>query len=126
MALSVLWVGLGGFLGTVCRYGTGLWLARLVTTPQMPWATWLVNILGSMAMGAIVALAGKGFISDHNWRLFLTVGFCGGFTTFSAFAYENLYMLQESQYLQAFLYTLGSLISCLLAVALGFWIGNKC
>lgn len=77
-------------------------------------------------MGLIVAVAGKGFITDQNWRLFLTVGFCGGFTTFSAFAYENLYMLQESQYMQSFLYILGSLVSCLLAVALGFWIGNKC
>lgn len=126
MALSVLWVGLGGFLGTVCRYSAGLWLARLLPSPQIPWATWFVNILGSLVMGLIVAVAGKGFITDQNWRLFLTVGFCGGFTTFSAFAYENLYMLQESQYMQSFLYILGSLVSCLLAVALGFWIGNKC
>lgn len=113
-------------MGTVCRYGAGLWLARLFPSPQLPWATGFVNILGSMLMGFIVALAGKGFMTDLNWRLFLTVGFCGGFTTFSAFAYENLYMLQESQYMQSFLYILGSLVTCLLAVALGFWIGNKC
>ncbi|MEK7855013.1 MAG: fluoride efflux transporter CrcB [Acidobacteriota bacterium] len=84
-----------------------------------PFGTFAVNILGCLLIGMVFGLSQR-----HEWlspelRMFLTVGFCGGFTTFSAFAYENIILLQEKDYLTFALYSVLSFAVCLLVTLAG-------
>ncbi|MDR2839965.1 MAG: CrcB family protein, partial [Paludibacter sp.] len=83
MLLKILFVGLGGFLGSAARY----LLTLLIKNPErlFPLGTFAVNIIGSFVIGILFALIGKNALSE-TWRLFLMAGICGGFTTFSAFS----------------------------------------
>jgi fluoride exporter len=111
-------IGTGGFIGSVARYILSQWMQRVFET-TFPIGTLIVNILGSFIIGIIYAFSEKGGILTPEWRMFLAVGLCGGFTTFSSFAYENLSMLGFQQYLYSALYIGASLIFGLLAVYLG-------
>lgn len=120
----VLLVGAGGFFGSIARYLTVISVDRKVNS-VFPFGTLTVNILGSLILGVVLALLSRktGNYSDQ-WRLFLGTGFCGGFTTFSAFAVENLNLLQEKFPSSAFLYIIASLAGGLLAVWSGFAIAR--
>jgi fluoride exporter len=111
-------IGTGGFIGSVARYVLSQWMQRMFET-TFPIGTLFVNILGSFIIGIIYALSEKGGILSPELRMFLAVGICGGFTTFSSFAYENLNMLSLQQYFYTALYIGASLILGLLAVYLG-------
>jgi CrcB protein len=112
----------GGGAGSLLRYLIGK-TALYSPVIGFPWHTFTVNIAGSFLLGLLM-----GFFAFHNspalqpWRLLLGVGFCGGFTTFSAFAYENVQLLQNNQPTAFLLYTAGSLIAGLLALAIGLWL----
>jgi len=121
MVQNMLLVGAGGFLGSVLRYGSGQIMLKLFASNH-PIGTFFVNIVGSFLIGLILGLSDKGVILTMNWKLFLAVGFCGGFTTFSAFAFENLSFLQSQQFMMSFLYISASLVLGLAAVYLGFLI----
>lgn len=110
-----LLVGTGGFLGSILRYSAGLYAAKIFKL-NFPYGTFVVNIIGCLLIGLILGFSEKENWVNDNWRLFLAIGFCGGFTTFSSFAYENLSMLQNHNYTGFFLYTAGSLILGLIAV----------
>jgi CrcB protein len=112
---NIIWVGLGGMLGAVARYFFGL----LIKSVTFPYATGIVNIVGALMMGLIMGLSIKGQISP-NLRLFLATGICGGFTTFSAFAWENLELLQQQRYGSFLAYTFGTLALGLAATAIGY------
>ena len=114
----LLIIGTGGFIGSVFRYLLSQWMQRIFET-TFPVGTLVVNIAGSFIIGIIYALSEKGGILTPEWRMFLAVGICGGFTTFSSFAYENLNMLNLEQYLYTTIYVGASLIFGLLAVYLG-------
>lgn len=119
----MLLAGLGGFLGSALRYGFGQIMLKFFET-NFPLGTFFVNIVGSLLIGLALGFFEKGSLLTINWKLFLAVGFCGGFTTFSSFAYENLNLLQNQQYFLSFIYISISLILGLLAVYLGFWIAK--
>ena len=112
---NIIWVGLGGMLGAVARYFFGL----LIKSATFPYATGIVNIVGALIMGFIMGLAIKGQISP-SLRLFVATGICGGFTTFSAFAWENLELLQQQRYGSFLAYTFGTLALGLAATAIGY------
>lgn len=114
----ILIVGTGGFIGSVSRYLVSQFLQKTFET-TFPLGTMTVNIIGSFLIGIIYALSEQSEIISAEWRIFLAVGFCGGFTTFSSFAYENFSMLSVQQYLYSALYAGLSLILGLLAVYLG-------
>ncbi|HEX6224533.1 MAG TPA: fluoride efflux transporter CrcB [Chryseolinea sp.] len=117
---KILIVGLGGFLGSVARYIT----AKAVDDklgPVFPYGTLAVNLVGSFLLGVIYALAIRKAGLTENGRLFLGVGFCGGFTTFSAFALENFNLLQEKLIGTSLLYMGLSLLGGILALAGGIW-----
>ncbi|HKK81653.1 MAG TPA: fluoride efflux transporter CrcB [Prolixibacteraceae bacterium] len=115
---AILIVGTGGFLGSVSRY-LGQIAVEKVMHSSFPWGTFVVNILGSFIIGMIYALAEKGNLLSAEWRLFLAVGFCGGFTTFSSFAYNNLNLLKD-QAIGMFLWnTMGSIILGITMVYVG-------
>jgi fluoride exporter len=116
MFKNFLLVGLGGAIGSMLRYAISL----LVTVKQFPYGTFIVNITGSFIIGAVLALSLKNELFSHNWKIFLATGICGGFTTFSAFAAENMALLQSGKYGIALMYILASLLLGIAAVVLGF------
>jgi fluoride exporter len=116
MFKNFLLVGLGGAIGSMLRYAISL----LVTVKQFPYGTFIVNIAGSFIIGAVLALSLKNELFSNNWKIFLATGICGGFTTFSAFAAENMALLQSGKYGIALMYILASLLLGIAAVVLGF------
>ena len=123
MLKNILIIGSGGFLGSIARYLVSQ-LNLTVTFHSVPVGTLLVNILGSFAIGFLTGIAEKSMILTPEWRLFLMVGLCGGFTTFSAFANENLMLIHNGQILTVLLYTGLSIFLGFLAVYLGYVITN--
>jgi CrcB protein len=118
MLRNILIVGTGGFIGSVMRYLVQIFFEKgMVTT--FPWGTFVANIVGSFIIGIVFALAEKGNFMNSEWRIFLAVGVCGGFTTFSSFAYNNLNLLKDNSYGQLLWNVGGSLFFGILAVYLG-------
>jgi len=104
---NILLVGLGGGLGSIARFLCQKYIYSWYPHP-FPFGTFLVNIFGCFLIGVFYALSEKGNLLTPEWRLFLTTGICGGFTTFSAFAYENVSLLKSGDFLYFGLYTAGS------------------
>lgn len=122
-----LWIAVGSALGGMARYWcTGM--ASRAFGETFPWGTLLINILGSLVIGFFVALTspeGGRYAVDPNIRAFVTVGICGGFTTFSAFSLQSMVLMQEGEWLQAGGYILGSVALCLLFVWLGHLLATQ-
>lgn len=119
---AVLYVGLGAFLGANARYWLGAWAATRYGT-TFPYGTLLVNVTGSFVLGfAIAYLALRTY--SPNWRLFVAVGLCGGYTTFSSYAYETLRLLEDGDLLLAFLYCVGSPVLAVVSAFAGMVIGR--
>ena len=116
--MDYLWVGLGGFLGANARYALGAWIVQRAG-PAFPWHTLLINVTGSLAIGAVLTLLTERLVADPAWRLFLVAGFLGGYTTFSSYTFEGLELLREGQWLAALWYALGSNLLGLAAAYLG-------
>lgn len=114
----MLIVGTGGFIGSVMRYLVQVFVEKGMTT-TFPWGTFIANVVGSFIIGIVFGLAEKGNVLSAEWRMFLAVGICGGFTTFSSFAYNNLNMIKEHSLLQLLWNVGGSLFFGILAVYLG-------
>lgn len=118
MLRTILLVGSGGFIGSVMRYLVQYYIEKSLTS-TFPWGTFIANIAGSLIIGIVFALAEKGNLMSAEWRIFLAVGICGGFTTFSAFAYNNFTMLNEKAWGSLFLNVGGNLFLGILAVYVG-------
>lgn len=114
--LDCLAVGLGGFAGSVLRYLAGR--LPLQSPEGFPYATLIINVLGSFAIGLIAAVAAKHADIDPRLVLFLRVGLCGGFTTFSTFSSETFSLLRAGSYVGAAAYVLLSVLLGVLAVFL--------
>ncbi|MDZ4707409.1 MAG: fluoride efflux transporter CrcB [Saprospiraceae bacterium] len=115
--ILILSVALGAALGGVLRYLFSIWLKPEVS--KFPWATLIVNLLGSFMLGLIISYFSKNEGST-TVKLMLTTGFCGGFTTFSAFSMELVLMVQKSEYLTAGVYIVASIIGGLGLAWLGY------
>jgi CrcB protein len=120
MIKQLLLVFLGGGIGSSLRYVVGNYLNSSQT--GIPYGTFLANILGSLCIGLILGLAAKNDSLSQNTILFLATGFCGGFTTFSTFAYENHVLLKSGDFLSFALYTIGSFVIGFAAVFFGIWL----
>lgn len=121
MIQKMLIVGTGGFIGSALRYIIQVYSARLLSSTY-PLGTFIVNITGCLLIGIIYAISEKGNLMGPEWRIFLTVGFCGGFTTFSTFAYDNLMLLRDNSVFQLLLNAGGSLFLGIFAVYVGILI----
>ncbi|MCY7292426.1 MAG: fluoride efflux transporter CrcB [Ferruginibacter sp.] len=121
MIKSFLLVGLGGAIGAMCRYI----ISVIWKTNSFPFPTLVINIVGSLVIGIVIALSEKNnLISDHL-KLFLATGICGGFTTFSTFSVENMLLIKAGNYLMAAVYIFTSIVACILATFVGFKIINN-
>jgi CrcB protein len=98
---QLMMVGAGGFIGSMLRFGLGGWVQRLAATAGFPYGTFVVNISGCLVIGFVAGIAEYRQIVEPGYRLFLIVGVLGGFTTFSAFAYDTLALLQDSEFVKA-------------------------
>lgn len=116
---QLLLVFLGGGFGSSLRY----FISKYLNDSQLgvPYGTFFVNILGSLIIGFLLGLAFKYKSISNETMLLLATGFCGGFTTFSAFAYENYTYFRSGDYLSLGLYTSMSLIVGIIAVVIGMW-----
>ncbi len=115
--INLLWVFIGGGLGSIARYLTGDVLKSY--TQLFPWGTLLANALSCIILGYLVAYNLKSPLSP-SYRLLLMTGFCGGFSTFSTFSSETYLLLQDGKFSLALAYVAGSLIIGLLGIILGF------
>ena len=123
---GTLMVGLGSALGGMARYGAALLLARFFGE-TFPWGTLFVNVTGSFVIGFFFTLtaAGGRLLISPDWRIFVTVGICGGYTTFSSFSLQTLVLLRGGEWFPAALNVFGSVTVCLVAVWLGvYWAGS--
>jgi CrcB protein len=123
--MTYLWVAIGSALGGMARY----WVAGFVTRlagPVFPWGTLLINMGGSFVIGLFGALTmvGGRLVVPGDLRIFVMVGICGGYTTFSSFSLQTLDLLQAGELAWAAAYILMSVSLCLLFVWLGWLMGR--
>jgi CrcB protein len=117
--MGFLIVFLGGGLGAALRHGVNLLSARLFGT-AFPWHTFIENVTGSLVMGLLAAyFAFKGGEASQHWRLFLTTGILGGYTTFSAFSLDAVLLYERGAFAQAALYVAGSVGIAIAGLAVG-------
>ncbi|WP_296638467.1 fluoride efflux transporter CrcB [Polaribacter sp.] len=117
---NLLFVFIGGGFGSVLRYCISKWLNN--TETGIPYGTFAVNILGSFLIGLILGYAAKTDTISDNHTLLLATGFCGGFTTFSTFAYENHVFLKSGDFSSFAFYTIASFAIGFLAVFAGVYV----
>jgi CrcB protein len=119
---QLFFVFIGGGLGSVLRYIISRYLNQ--TGSGFPLGTFTANILGSLLIGIIIGLAAKNNTLSQNQTLLLATGFCGGFTTFSTFAYENHVLFKSGDFTSFALYTFASFIVAFLAVFAGMYLSR--
>ena len=120
---SFLLVFLGGGLGSALRYLVASAMNQY--SKVLPFGTFTVNIIGCLLIGMILGYAQRENTLTSNQTLLLATGFCGGFTTFSAFANENLELIKNGEIFNFSIYTITSILVGILAVLIGFYLTNR-
>ena len=118
MNRNIILVGIGSMFGGIARYLAAFFITRSFLA-TFPYGTFVVNIVGCLAIGVIYGFAERFEWFSADLRLFLATGFCGGFTTFSSFAYENIQLLQDKDYVTFGAYSSLSFVIGLLAAFVG-------
>jgi CrcB protein len=119
----MLLVGVGAFVGGIARYAVGLWFVERFGT-AFPYGTLAVNVSGSFLLAFLLALVGGQVRVGPELYLLLGVGFCGGYTTFSTFAFESLALIETRAMAAATLNIVVSVALSLLATLAGLWLGR--
>ena len=123
MITQCFYVALGGAVGAVGRFLMGM--APFLPKLSFPLPTLLINLIGAFAIGLIAQLAAQKGLQNENLILFLKVGICGGFTTFSTFSLETVTLFSDGKTALGLLYIALSLVLCLLGVVFGQWLAQK-
>jgi CrcB protein len=119
----LLWICLGGAVGTGLRYGVSLVVQRLLGSSS-PVATFAVNVTGSAAMGALIVVGSQNRHLSPTLQLAMTTGLLGGFTTYSTFSFETLELIQRQAWVLATIYVLLTVLLCLAGCALGYGVAR--
>ena len=122
--MNLLAVFVGGGLGSLARYGLGI-LFNNLSANTFPFGTLAANTISSLIIGILmgIGLTGKE-TTDSVWKTFLAVGFCGGFSTFSAFSLETMELAKNGMMTQAILNVAANVVLCLAATAVGVWLAK--
>ncbi|EJF89361.1 fluoride efflux transporter CrcB [Bartonella tamiae] len=122
---ATLYVALGGAIGSIGRFWLGLAMAGL--SKNLPVGTIVINIIGSfiIAFFGALSIVGAKFPMSENLRLFVLVGLCGGFTTFSSFSLQSIELLREGAFIRGILNIFLSVVLCLCATTIGFYCAQK-
>ncbi|RZK02587.1 MAG: fluoride efflux transporter CrcB [Flavobacterium sp.] len=123
MLKTLLIIGLGGAIGSMLRYLTSLFVARFWEN-HFPLATFITNVIGCFLIGLFIGFLEKQQLANSDLKWFLITGFCGGYTTFSTFGYENFNLLQNQNMGIAFAYIASSVIIGLMAVWFGLFVAK--
>jgi CrcB protein len=124
-AATYAWVAFGGALGSMARFGLGLAVLELAGA-RFPWGTLLINVLGSFVIGWFDVLTGEfgSWSVPPDARVFVLVGLCGGFTTFSSFSLQTMQLLQGGEAVRAIANVVASVVLCLLSVWAGMMLAR--
>ena len=123
MLKTILYIAIGGAIGSVFRFLTTVLVSKFWSN-QFPLATFIINFIGCFLIGLFIGVLAKNNLADSNLKWFLVTGFCGGFTTFSAFGIENYNLFQNNNSLLAFGYIALSIILGLFAVWFGLFVSK--
>ncbi len=123
MFKTILYVAIGGAIGSVLRFITTILVSKFWSN-QFPLATFIANVIGCFLIGLFIGILTKNELNDSNLKWLLVTGFCGGFTTFSAFGMENYTLFQNNNSLLAFGYIGLSIILGLFAIWFGLFISK--
>jgi len=117
--MNIIWVGIGGFIGAIARYGISTLVYRVMGRSSLPIDTLAVNILGSFILGFFMFYGDAKWAASTVWRNFIAVGIMGALTTFSTFSYETFGMLNDNLYGEAIINILLNVLLTIAAVWLG-------
>lgn len=117
-------VFLGGGLGSLIRFGISKWVGTL-HTHYFPFGTLAANVLACFALGVVLGLADTRHLLSPSAKIFWTLGFCGGFSTFSTFSGETISLFQSGFTLPAILYITASLALCIAAILAGLYLSQS-
>lgn len=123
MLKTILYVAIGGALGSILRYLTTVFVQKH-WSGNFPLATFIANVLGCFLIGLFMGILQKHQLADSQLKWLLITGFCGGYTTFSAFGYENFSLFQNQHSVVALLYIALSIIAGLLALGAGLYLSR--
>jgi CrcB protein len=115
---TILWISIGAIVGANLRYFVGQSVAKLLSS-TLPYGTLVINITGSFILGFFLVWTGERVLADPRWRLLIAIGFCGGYTTFSSFAYETFALFEQGRFAASALNVIVTNVMCLIGVALG-------
>ncbi len=116
--LDYLWISLGAFLGAGLRYFLSRVFARLIST-SFPYGPLFINVTGSLVLGLFLTWTTERVLADPRWRLFIAIGFCGSYTTFSSYAYETMAYFEQGHWSLFATNFLTNNVLCLAAVLAG-------
>jgi CrcB protein len=120
--ISLVYVFVGGGLGSVCRFGLSQWLNK--ADNYLPYGTFIANLISCLILGFLMGIALKNGL-DSRSKLLLMTGFCGGFSTFSTFSGELFSMMQNGQIVEAMTYTIASLVLCTLCLMGAYFLAQQ-
>jgi len=121
---ELIYVFIGGGLGSLVRYKLGQWV-NAFHNAYFPFGTFGVNVIACFVMGFVIGLADHKFLISPATRLFWAVGFCGGFSTFSAFSSDTLTLFQQGQNSTMLIYILLSVVICVAATFVGLYLAER-
>ena len=115
---TVLLISLGAIVGANLRFFLAQYVGKIIPG-GFPYGTLVINVTGSLILGFFMILTAEKLLVDPRWRLVIAIGFCGGYTTYSSFAFETFALFEQGQFLASSMNIVATNVLCLMGVALG-------